>query len=43
MKKIIDITGMTLSEVKELCILEGYNKSTAYRAFKRKTLTVTVN
>lgn len=43
MKKVIDITGMTRAEVKTLCKAENYTKSTFYKAFKRKTLKVTVN
>ncbi len=41
-KQIIDLHGMSKSEVKKLVKAEGYSDSTFYKAWKRKTLTVTV-
>ena len=41
-KRVIDLTGFTREEVKELIDLEGYSLSTYYRAWKRKYLNVTV-
>jgi len=43
MTKVIDISGMTKQEVKNLVSLEGYNKNTFYSIWKRGTMKVSVS
>jgi len=42
MKKLIDVSGMTKEEVKELVKLEGYHPNSFYRIWKTKSMKVTV-
>ena len=42
MKKVIDISGMSKTEVETLVKLEGYNPNSFYRIWKTKTMRVTI-
>jgi len=42
MKKVIDITGMTKQEVRNLVELEGYHPNSFYRIWKNQVMKVTV-